>query len=969
MELSGLPPHVKGSPLILSAILGIACTIGPLGAQTVHNVGDAASLAAAMSSLGNGDTINFTGNITLAAPLPFLQATGVTVNGNGHTLDGAGAYSAFFVYAGSSAINNLTIANTIAYGGSSLGGGGGLGAGGAVFVAVGASVALADITFGNNQAIGGSSLSNQNNGGAGLPGYPAGTTGASDTTSGGTAGGGGAGGFGSGGGGGGNNPNGYGGGGGSGGFGGGGGNGGSGIAGGRGGHGGYGGGGGGGGQGTTSTYGSGSAGFGAGVGGGSFGGFLTDAFGGGGGAGLGGAIFVMQGASVTFSGNMVQSGGAVAGGSGILGGGNGQAAGAGVFLQGNGTLSFAPGAGQTQTIGDVITDEVGSGLSGNGGTNGQWGLTKTGAGTLVLNAAGQFNGPTSLTGGTLVLGHAAALQHSTLAVTSSLSFGSLAGATLGGLAGSGNIALTNNAAAAVALTVGQNNADTTYAGVLSGAGSLIKVGTGALTLSGVNSSFAALTVNAGTLNLNAAHTVSSLNGSGGTINFTAPLTVNNTGADDFAGALSGTDLTKTGSGSLTLTGGSNLGGTVAVQNGTLAVGSPLTAAVTTLTLGAGATGGELRYFGIGANTVSSGQILVSGTGDNRLSSTIGAGATLSINSPISATTVGAKLTLDGVGYNGSAPISLNGSITDGAGTLGLVVASGQITLNGSGSSFSGGLAVNGGSLYTTQNLTITSLSGGGAVGAVGNRVLTLNNTGSDIFAGVIVDGYDGTNPNNRGLFVKSGPGTLTLTSAAGSYYSGATTISGGTLWANNTSGSALGYGSVMVQAGATLGGTGFIGGLNPFDGVRGGATTIAAGGHLVPGDAAAAGRLTFAGGLALNDGALLDFQLGGTSDQLRVSGGALAGPASAAGATFHFSAAPGFAAGTYTLIDGTGATLSGFDLTDFTLGSGIAGYSFVFGLTGNVLSVTATAIPEPATYAALVGLLALGLAIRRGRRA
>ena len=39
---------------------------------------------------------------------------------------------------------------------------------------------------------------------------------------------------------------------------------------------------------------------------------------------------------------------------------------------------------------------------------------------------------------------------------------------------------------AVALNVGNNNANTTYSGVLSGNGSLIKTGSGALTLSGDN---------------------------------------------------------------------------------------------------------------------------------------------------------------------------------------------------------------------------------------------------------------------------------------------------------------------------------------------------------------------------------------------------------------------------------------------------------------------------------------------------
>ena len=54
--------------------------------------------------------------------------------------------------------------------------------------------------------------------------------------------------------------------------------------------------------------------------------------------------------------------------------------------------------------------------------------------------------------------------------------------TLGGLEGRGNLALQNASGGAVALNVGNNNADTTYSGVLSGPGTLVKIGTGTLTL-------------------------------------------------------------------------------------------------------------------------------------------------------------------------------------------------------------------------------------------------------------------------------------------------------------------------------------------------------------------------------------------------------------------------------------------------------------------------------------------------------
>ena len=57
---------------------------------------------------------------------------------------------------------------------------------------------------------------------------------------------------------------------------------------------------------------------------------------------------------------------------------------------------------------------------------------------------------------------------------------------MGVLAGAGNFALTDTAAGNVILSVGAANANTTYSGVMSGGGQLTKVGTGVLTLSGVN---------------------------------------------------------------------------------------------------------------------------------------------------------------------------------------------------------------------------------------------------------------------------------------------------------------------------------------------------------------------------------------------------------------------------------------------------------------------------------------------------
>ena len=112
-------------------------------------------------------------------------------------------------------------------------------------------------------------------------------------------------------------------------------------------------------------------------------------------------------------------------------------------------------------------------------------LNIVGGNTLTLGAANTYSGPTTITGGALNLAHNLAVQNSTVTVSSSgaLTFAAgITSPTLGGLAGSASLALATAASQPVTLSVGQNGQNTTYTGVLSGAGGLNKVGTGTLTL-------------------------------------------------------------------------------------------------------------------------------------------------------------------------------------------------------------------------------------------------------------------------------------------------------------------------------------------------------------------------------------------------------------------------------------------------------------------------------------------------------
>jgi autotransporter-associated beta strand protein len=171
----------------------------------------------------------------------------------------------------------------------------------------------------------------------------------------------------------------------------------------------------------------------------------------------------------------------------------------------NALISNATGAGRiglTEGTSGVLTIGAGDGSGNYSGTiTGALSLTKTGSGTQTLSGATAHTGITTVTAGSLVLAHASALAGSTISpsATGSLVFASTVADnafTVGGLTGSIDLALVNNAAtpAGINLSVGGNNSDTTYSGVLSGAGSLTKLGTGTLTLSAANTFSGGITV-------------------------------------------------------------------------------------------------------------------------------------------------------------------------------------------------------------------------------------------------------------------------------------------------------------------------------------------------------------------------------------------------------------------------------------------------------------------------------------------
>jgi autotransporter-associated beta strand protein len=137
-------------------------------------------------------------------------------------------------------------------------------------------------------------------------------------------------------------------------------------------------------------------------------------------------------------------------------------------------------------------------------------LNKIGSGTLRftgVSTASSYNGVVNVNEGTLQLdngntmGDLASLNvNAALTVNGNETIGSLAGASTAG---------TTSIGSGLTLTTGGNNASTTFAGTISGAGNLIKAGNGTMTLSGTNAYAGTTTVNAGTLALGRSMTSSS----------------------------------------------------------------------------------------------------------------------------------------------------------------------------------------------------------------------------------------------------------------------------------------------------------------------------------------------------------------------------------------------------------------------------------------------------------------------------
>jgi T5SS/PEP-CTERM-associated repeat protein/autotransporter-associated beta strand protein len=291
--------------------------------------------------------------------------------------------------------------------------------------------------------------------------------------------------------------------------------------------------------------------------------------------------------------------------------------------------------------------------------------------------------------------------------------------------------------------------------------------------------------------------------------------------------------------------------------------------------------------------------------------------------------------------------------------------SGTLTVANGGSAVAGAIIVasSGGSSGT---LNIGSLGGSNTAGTILTPTITFG-AGSGSINFNQVDTATMTNRiSGSGSVNQLGSGTTILT--ASNNYTGTTTVSAGTLLANNSSGSAVGTSTVNVSGG-TLGGTGIIMG----------ATTIANGGTLAAGSDGTGG-LSFTGGLTLKDGATTSFTIHSANDFTSIY---------LVGNTVIYGGALDFNVASYNPVVGDlfkvfnmigGATESG-DFSSVKVGniylsdssgiwSGIsAGATYQFNdVTGELSVGSVDSIPEPSTWALLgLGAFTLAIVIRRRR--
>ncbi|HZJ15310.1 MAG TPA: autotransporter-associated beta strand repeat-containing protein, partial [Chthoniobacteraceae bacterium] len=191
-----------------------------------------------------------------------------------------------------------------------------------------------------------------------------------------------------------------------------------------------------------------------------------------------------------------------------------------MLLKGDVTVAALGNTNNTSTL--TLTGDI----SESGGARS---LAKTGPSTLVLTGTNSWSGTTTVQAGVLRVGSAEALPDSANLVISggtvdlNNNFAASFDAGAKSLAGTATGTLTNSDSGNLRTFTVNQSSTTEYGGAISDNLSLVKDGTGTLTLSGALS-IPELHVNAGVLNLNSSLASATITNDGGTLNINAEAT-------------------------------------------------------------------------------------------------------------------------------------------------------------------------------------------------------------------------------------------------------------------------------------------------------------------------------------------------------------------------------------------------------------------------------------------------------------
>ncbi len=557
--------------------------------------------------------------------------------------------------------------------------------------------------------------------------------------------------------------------------------------------------------------------------------------------------------------------------------------------------TFTVDAGSTFTVTSEL-DETTATSNWNGSK-----LTKQGDGTLILSNTGNDYGDTEIDGGILAAKDAAALGTGDVTIAESATLALSQGTLDNNVTGEGQIVKSgsdelivtgdNNYSGGTTISGGTltaDHADSLGSGdidnsgvlkvgegelenTLSGSGSLVKTGTGELTLSGDNTYSGGTTITGGTLTADHADSL----GTGAVAN-SGVLQV---GEGELENTLSGSgSLVKTGTGELTLGGDNSYSGATTITDGTL-----IAANVNALGSGNIDNSGTLILDANGAFELANVTTHSGATTALAAGSTLDAGqftqedgSTLSID--LGAATDDAVITADSVALGGTLNVTGIGSVTDSwtpeAYTYTLIGSDSAITTDFDDLTVAGMnredvdfLTIDGkvdeadNTHYDlTASLSWYADRDNATTDAHGTFTLS-DPDGSFNVAATLTDVDDTLDPGSRWdgkSLTKEGAGTLIL--SGDNDYSGGTTINEGTLVAASTT--ALGTGLVDNNATLVLDADGEVSAVGGITTHSGATTQLALGTSLDLGDSA----------LIQQDGSTLNVELNSDSVQPLITG-------------------------------------------------------------------------------------------------